>query len=108
VLVHDVAAAPGLDHRRHEAAQDVDRTHQIHIDAAPPVLLAERRDRAPDGDAGDVHDQIEAAVRVRTSRAAVIATARPMPLAAPVTGHLHSLGERIGMRQPPDKGDPAS
>ena len=61
--VDEVAAAAGGDHRRQKRLDHVDRAHQVDVDDAPPLLVRERLDRSPDRDPGDVHDDVDAAVR---------------------------------------------
>ena len=62
--VDEMAATPGLDHRRHQLLDHVDRPHQVHVDLAPPGLVLQRLHRSPRRDAGDVHDDVHRAVLV--------------------------------------------
>ena len=56
--VEQVAAPAGLDQRRDEALDHVDRAHQVHVDHRAPVAVLERLDRSPGGDPGHVHDHL--------------------------------------------------
>ena len=65
--VDEVAAAARLDHRRHEALDDVDRPHQVDVDHRLPVPCS-RCSTVPQTEiAGDVHHHVHAAVRARGS-----------------------------------------
>lgn len=57
-----MAAPLGGDHRRDKAFDDVDGAHEVDVDDTPPLLVRHIFNGAPDGDAGDVHEHVEAGV----------------------------------------------